>query len=245
MRLVHDGYAALRILDDRDRILLVDPSEVRHATDVRGRRAAWVCLTGGPWPERYLAAKEVIGLGPVVAGPPPLSGTFGRALDWRGVDGVTVEAQAYTPPAEPTVTGVRARLRRRWSTRSEAPIEAPPHVLRLEIAEGHRLVHLGLSLHADTPSAFLDRVQPWMENATVIAGFAHGHSEPFLEALTRLRPRRVLLMDQIADKRRELGLPVELVTPVRDVLVSRGIETHPFVSGTSHRFERDDTVKRW
>jgi hypothetical protein len=45
--------------------------------------------------------------------------------------------------------------------------------------------------------------------------------------------------------RRAAGLPTALITPTRDVLVARNLETHPFVSGTSVRFEVDDTIKRW
>jgi hypothetical protein len=245
LRLIHDGYAALRILDDRERILLIDPVDAKNATDVRGRKVSWLCLTGGPWAERYRAAEAVIALGPVVAGPPALSKQLGVDVGWRGIEGLTIEALPYVPPEDTPERGLRARVRRRLGSETESGFDVPPHVLRLEIADGHPFVHLGLSLHAGTPPSFIEEVRPWIPGATVIAGFGFGHGEPFLEWITALRPGRVLLTDQTSDQRRADGKGVELVTPVRDVLVSRGIETHPFVSGTSHRFERDDTVKRW
>lgn len=245
MRLIHDGFAALRILDDRDRILLVDPSDAKNATDVRGRKAAWLCLTGGPWPERYRAADAVTRLGPVLCGPPDAGRAVGGDWAWRALDGMTIEAVPYVPPDQAPERGLRARFKRRLGSEPDAAFDVAPHALRLGVADGHQLVHLGLALHAGTSPAFLEQIRPWIEGATLLAGFGYGHGEPFLEHVTALRPRRVLLMDQTSDRRREQGLPVELVTPVRDVLVSRGIETHPFVSGTSHRFEPDDTIKRW
>jgi hypothetical protein len=79
----------------------------------------------------------------------------------------------------------------------------------------------------------------------VIAGFAYGDADAFVDHVVAIAPRRLLLMDQLNDARRRAGQQTEIVTPARDVLVARGVETHPLVAGISMRFERDDTVKRW
>ena len=47
----------------------------------------------------------------------------------------------------------------------------------------------------------------------------------------------MLVTELINSERRELGLPTELVTPLRDRLHTAGIEAHVFATQASYRFE--------
>jgi hypothetical protein len=260
VRILHDGYAALRLYDDEERFLLVDPFETRYWHDVKGADAEAVVLTGGPWAERYDGVLALVkeGRRPRVVAPAPI-------LDWLGkhgaiegltapctVAGTTIEMVPYDP-FEP-VTGRRDRVRAalgrpRWAldrfvAARDLP-DAPPHLLRMVVPNGHTIAHLGVALHRNTDPAVLSEVRRLSEGAVVVAGYAHGEQDAFVEHITALAPRRLLLCDQTNDVRRAAGLPTALITPTRDVLVARNLETHPFVSGTSVRFEVDDTIKRW
>jgi hypothetical protein len=253
MRILHDGFSALRLIDDHGRFVLIDPNDDAAFADVNGTVAAAVVVTGGPWAERYAGAALLADRTTLVADAAVIEALGGRgAPPPATVDGFSFEALAYTP-AEPRSGGrdrvAAAVLNPRWAlgrlaARNKLP-DAPPVALRIGVADGHELVHLGLSLHRDTPPEWIAEVAPWCEGRTVVAGYPHGDGEVFVAHVLALKPRRLLLCDQSNDVRRAAGLPTELVTPVRDVLVARGLETHPFVSGTSVRFERDDTIKRW
>ena len=100
------------------------------------------------------------------------------------------------------------------------------------------LLHLNLSLHADTPDPWIDDVcarfgaPEWL-----VVGIDHGHGDAVLERLPRFSARYVILTDLLAETRRELGLPVELLTPVGDRAKARGLDTYIFVSGAGLRFE--------
>jgi hypothetical protein len=97
-----------------------------------------------------------------------------------------------------------------------------------------------MSESIESDGQFLSAYPPWLSSS-----YPHGQGKNFIEHMVQLSPQRVLIIDQTNDLRKAAGLPVALHTPIRDVLVAHEIETHVFVSGTSFRFEKDDTVKRW
>ena len=45
------------------------------------------------------------------------------------------------------------------------------------------------------------------------------------------------MTDFLSDLRRNLGLPTELLTPVRDSMLARGLAADVFVSGAGLRYE--------
>lgn len=253
MRFIHDGFAALRIRDDEDRVLALDPWEEQEC-DV-------IALSGGPWAERYAGLDALLTSDkrPEVVAPEPLAGWLEQAYGVSvhippcSVSGFSFVALPYTPcePSGGGVDRVRAALRRpRWAVdrltaRRRLP-EAPPHAWRIELRHGHRFAHLGLALHSDTPSAWIARARTELlaEVDNVLAGYSHGESAAFIRHIVSLMPARLLITDQVADLRRAAGLPVQLITPTRDELVRSDCESHVFVSGTAMRFEQDDTVKR-
>jgi hypothetical protein len=260
VRILHDGFAALRMYDDDERFFLVDPFDTTHWHDVKGADAEAVILTGGPWAERYDGVLALVreGRKPRVVAPAAI-------LDWLGqhgaiegvpapceISGTRIELVPYTP-IDP-VTGRRDRVRAaignpRWAlsraaARRDLP-DVPPHMARFGVPHGHTIAHLGVALHRDTDPGVLAEARRLSEGAIVLSGYPHAESEAFVEHITTLAPRKLVLCDQTNDLRRAAGLPTELITPTRDVLVGRGVETHPFVSGTSVRFEKDDTIKRW
>lgn len=260
VRILHDGFSALRFVDDDERFFLVDPADDARYDDVRGDHAVAIVLSGGPWAERYGGAVQLARAGrrPTVIASRPV-------LDWLAnhgeivaheppatFPGAAVEAMPYAPyePKRGTRDRLRAAIRRpkfalgRLQRRFELP-DTPPLAWRLRVAHDHVIVHLGLGLHPGADAGFLDRARAWCDGAVVIAGYPHGEGAAFIEHIRALRPKRLLLMDQTNDVRRQAGLDTELVTPVRDALVGLGIDTHPYVSGVSVRFEQDDTIKRW
>jgi L-ascorbate metabolism protein UlaG (beta-lactamase superfamily) len=262
MRILHEGHSALRIVDDEERVLLVDPYESKDAfTDARGARAHAVLLSGGPWVERYRGVVEmakarrrprVVASRPVLDWVATQGGIEAVEADCE-VTGTFVEALPYEI-AEPE-RGTRDKLRaaltspkfaaERFRGRRGLP-ETQPFAWRWKIPNNHLVVHLGLSLHDHTSAAWLEQCRVWCEGATaVVAGYPIGQSEAFIAHIMALKPRRVLIMDQTNDLRRDAGLPAEIITPVRDTLVARGVEAHPLVSGVSLRFDKDDTIKRW
>ena len=252
MRLLHEGFAALHIIDDDQKRIVLDP---REPVD-----AGVVLLSGGPWAERFAAVDAMIAKRPVFVTSSDVAEwlrSLDASLDVRQppctIGGLTIDAVAYTAlePAGGGLDKVRAAIRRpRWASdrlaaRRRLP-DAAPLAWRLQVPHGHDLVHLGLALHNETPASFLDAVRPWVQTAeNVLATYPHGEADAFVRHVRSLRPRRTLITDQTNDLRRAAGLPVDLLTPTRDVLVGDDLEVHVFVSGTSFRFEPDDTVKRW
>lgn len=259
MRILHDGHAGLRFIDDEERFYLVDPFDASFWADVKGRTASGIFLSGGPWVDRLTGARAILASGarPVVVAEPSLAGWLGDVEahdpDQGRVAGIGYLSWAYEPPVE-TTRGVGDKLRAavrnpRWAlgrlgARRAVPV-SKPRCWRFDVDHGHRIVHLGLALHAGTSDAFVADAAARCEGAVVIAGYLPGDADAFVRQVLAIRPARLLLIDVVNDLRRDAGLPIEIVTPTRDRILEEGIDAHPFVSGVSVRFEKDDTIKRW
>lgn len=246
LRVQHPEYAEVRI-ERKGRFLRIDPSDAPTAEEV-------VVLTSTA-PHRARATVEALQAGV------PLTVVATRpVLDWLGglgtvdghvfphtVDGVAIDAMGYSPPkqARPlshflraSVAGARpgATLRRLSEQVRYPTVE--PQIVQLTFEDGARLLHLDLALHAGTDEAWIDRViarfgaPEWL-----VAGFAWGEGAAVVRHAPRFGAKRVLVAELQNAERRELGLPTELVTPVRDQLVAGGLEAHVFATQASYRFE--------
>lgn len=259
MRILHDGHAGLRFIDDEERFYLLDPYDASGFADVKGRTARGVWLSGGPWVDRLTGARAILATGarPIVVAEPSLAGWLGdtetRDPDQGQIDGLAWTSWTYEPPEESRRgigDKVRAALRNpRWAlgrlgARRAVPV-SKPRAWRFEVHNGHHIVQLGLALHARTPDAFVADAAERCRGAVLVAGYLPGDAEAFVRQIEAIRPSRLLLMDFVNDLRRDAGLPIEIVTPTRDRILDLGIDAHPFVSGVSVRFEEDDTIKRW
>lgn len=166
----------------------------------------------------------------------------------RTIDGVGFDGMLYapaTPRAGPSLHFLQARVAaanpratlRRLADQVRGP-GGEPSIVQLTFPDGARLVHLDLSLHAQTDEAWLSRAAARFGNAEwTVVGMAYGEGASVARLLPRFGPNRVLFAELANGERRELGLPTELVTPWRDRLVSAGVETHVFATQTSFRFE--------
>lgn len=240
LRIVHHGTAGLRI-ERKGRWILVDPTD-RPTTDnivvltgpgadrVKG---AWEAAKAGVKPTVVASAPVMEWLreaGPVEGEPPP-----------QRIDGVTVEALSYTPPRSSTMGELLrmgpATAVRQLSSRARLAT-AEPQVICLQFEDGSRLLHLDLSLHRDTPPAWLEEAVTRFGGADwVMVGCTYGEAEAVVRLLPRFSPKKVLLTELVNTERKRLGLPIELVTPTRDRLVGAGLETHVFAPHASYRFE--------
>ncbi len=246
LRIQHPEYAELR-MERKGRFIRIDPAESPSDDDI-------VVLTA-PTPHRSRATVDALRAGrrlTIVAAP--------AVLEWLGragsvdahpfpavIDGVTIDALAYTAPrgARPLAHFLRASIAgarpaaalRRMSDAASAPT-ADPVALMLTFEDGSRLVHLDLALHKDTSPAWIDQaITRFGGSEWLIVGFAWGEGPAVMTHAGRFAAKRVLVTELVNAERREMGLPTELVTPVRDRLVAGGVEAHVFATQASFRFE--------
>ncbi len=246
LRIQHPEYAELRI-ERKGRFVRIDPSDAPTADEI-------VVLTSAA-PHRSRATVEALQAGTrltVVAAQPVLEwlggiGAIDGAAFPREVDGLAFDAMPYAAPrqARPLAHFLRASVAgarpgstlRRLAEQVRYPTPEP-HVVQVTFEDGARLLHLDLALHAGTEESWIDRVvarfgaPEWL-----VVGFAWGEGAAVVRHAPRFGARRVLVTELQNSERRELGLPTELVTPVRDQLVSHGIEAHVFATQASYRFE--------
>lgn len=251
LRLAHEGQLSLR-LEREGRFVRFDPMYAPGSDDI-------VLLTWN-WPEHLdgTALAVQAGARPTVLG-------SREVLDWLGgkgevealtgpqdgfehvVDGVRIEAFAYTPipyatPGEAVRKVQAGMLRpgtavRRLVKRARAP-KAPPLVYRLTFPDGSTLVHLNHALHSGTPAAWLERAAERLGGADwLIAGVDFEEHEAFLERIERFRPKMLLVTTLAGEVRRSVGLPVKLLTPLVDAIEARGIDAYVFPSQSTFRFE--------
>jgi hypothetical protein len=246
LRIEHEGRNALR-LERPGRTLRFDPLVPPRPDDI-------VALSWN-WPEHLEGTARA-----VEAGERPTVLAHEHTLAWlseRGpidgllapveVDGLRLEQLPYTPIpwATPTEALHKAAsaLRRpdravRRLLRKRGLPDVAPVITHVRFPDGAGLLHLNLSLHRDTPAAWLDEVVARFGSPEwLIVGVDHGHGDAVLELLPRLGARFVILTDLLAETRRELGLPVELLTPLGDRATARGLDAYIFVSGAGLRFE--------
>ncbi len=246
LRIEHEGRNSLR-LERRGRTLRFDPIAPPAPDDI-------VVLSWN-WPEHLAATRDA-----VRAGTAPTVVAHEATLAWLAtqgavsgqpapfaVDGVEIEQLAYTPipwatPRE-AVHKIASAARRpdralRRLVQKRGLPEAAPLITQLRFADGARLLHLNLSLHAHTSAAWLDEaVARFGGPEWLVVGVDHGHSDAVLDKVGRFGARHVLFTDLLAETRRSLGLPTELLTPVGDRALARGIEATIFVSGAGLRYE--------
>jgi hypothetical protein len=166
----------------------------------------------------------------------------GSTLDGLRLQGLPFSAPPGATPvqhflqASLAATRPRAVLRR---LREEARMPAPvPHAWSVTFPDGSRLCHLDVALHGGTTDAWIDSAASVLGNAEwTLVGLPFGETAALARWLPRLGTNRVLVLESVNGERRELGLPTELVTPARDVLVAAGIEAHVFATQASYRFE--------
>lgn len=237
LRLQHPAYAELR-LERRGRWIRVDPADAPAPEEI-------VLLTGAA-PHRVRATVEAVrnGREPTVYAPAPLfdwlrgQGTVHGGPFPAEVDGVRIAALAYTPsrPATPLTALLRAPLRR--LSGQARPPACDPHILSITFADGSRLLHLDLALHGGVSAEWVGRaVAAFGAPEWLVVGLPWGDSDALVEHLPGFSGGRVLVTELVNGERRELGLPTELVTPVRDRLVAVGVQAHVFATQTSYRFE--------
>ena len=240
MRLTHEGFSTLKLVDDDGTTLVIDP----HAPI----DADLVACSGGPWSERYMGfdGSQSLVAGPDLADvlggkstPCEVAGIAFRSANYEPLPG-RADALAKARAALKSPAWAASRLRARMKTP-----DAPPVAWRIAVPN-HTIAHLGLSLHRHTTSKVIAHIRALIEGVDlVLAGYPSGEEDAFVEQILSLSPKRLVLFDQVNDLRRTAKLPVETITPTRDRLMELGVETYVLVSGVSMRFEKDDTVKAW
>ncbi|MCB9794043.1 MAG: hypothetical protein H6741_15115 [Alphaproteobacteria bacterium] len=246
LRLEHEGHASIRV-ERRGRWLRFDPHLPPDPDDVSV--VTWVEL------ERAKGVVTAIreGRRPTVLATPDVRAWLhekGEVDDHSlggTIDGVRVEALEYTPipyatPPE-AARKVRAALRHpamavgRLRQRVGLP-RTKPIVTQLTLPDGGRLLHLNCSLHQGTDVEWLRRAQDRFRGADwMIVGADYEHEAALLEMVPGFEAGVVLVADLVNETRREIGMPVNILTPTVDALVERGIEAHPFVREAGFRFE--------
>jgi len=248
LRIEHEGQMSLR-LDRRGRCVRVDPKNAPDTDDI-------VVLTG-VWPEHLDGTRAAVAQGrrPTVVAPAPVldwlrkSGELSADSHPEGVelDGVRIELREFVPipyatPKEALYKVQSAVLRPdraafRLLQRRGYP-KSSPVAFQLTLRDGGRLAYMGLALHDGTPADWLDRVvADWGGAEWVVVGVDHGHGNAILDILPRMSARHVLFTDLLSELRQKLGLPTELLTPIRDRAVASGMEADVFVSGAGLRYE--------
>lgn len=251
LRLAHEGQLSLR-LEREGRFVRFDPMYAPGTDDI-------VLLTWN-WPEHLdgTALAVQAGARPTVLGSP-------EVLDWLGskgevealtgppegfthvVDGVEIEAFAYTPipyatPGEAVRKVQAGMLRpgtavRRLVKRARAP-KAAPLVFKLTFADGSTLVHLNHALHSGTPAAWLERAVAELGGADwLVAGVDFEEHEAFVDLIGRFAPKMLLVTTLAGEVRRSVGMPVRLLTPLVDALAVQGVNAYVFPSQATLRFE--------
>ena len=246
LKLVHPDGAELR-LERKGRWFRIDPAEAPAPNEV-------VVLTGSS-PERVSVTAQALRDGAsltIVAAEPLLAflkgiGSVEGYPFPSTVDGVPIDALPYVPvrgvkPLSSFWMGSIRRPRpgnalRHLMERARLP-EVEPCVLQFTFEDGARLVHLDLSLHRETAETWVDAAVARFGNPEwLVVGCPYGEAESVARHVARFAAKRVLVAEIINTSRRALGLPTELVTPLRDHLVTAGVEAHVFGTQTSFRFE--------
>lgn len=246
LRMFHQSYCAVRV-ERKGRWIVIDPSE-------RPRPEEIVVLTGSGL-LRVKATLEAVraGVNPTVVAPDPI-------LDWlrkegrleggpppQEIEGVKIEAMAYTPIKEhrpfgqtllASLTSARPKdTLRKIAERMRIP-EAEPQIVQITFPDNTRMLHLDLSLHAETDPVWVERAQARFAGADwLLVGCPFGGQEAVERMIPNFKPKKCLVSDLQNQERRELGLPVELITPVRDHLQALGVEAHVFAPQAGYRFE--------
>jgi hypothetical protein len=243
LRLVHEGLRAL-IFERPGRFVRVDPIGAIARDDI-------VVLTGA-WPEQVEATAAAVraGLRPTVIAAPELLAYLGGigALDGFpgpvSLDGLAVElAEAVEPRAGVATRAAAAALAPgrallRLGRGARLP-RSVPRCFRLTLPDGGALVYLNTALTAEAPAAWVDAmVARWGGAEWLLVGMEPEQEAAIEQLVPRFGAKHVILTDLVSEIRRGLRLPVGLLTPAADRLVSRGVPAQVFVSGAGLRYER-------
>lgn len=166
------------------------------------------------------------------------------------LDGMFIQLEAYTPipaltPKEAIYKGL-ATIKRPWRTiaRVKAHQDMPsflPQVAKMIFPSGRQLLHLQCLFHQRQDQSV---EQAWIEQSKestwVIVGAdfeEYAHCE---KRIAELQSEHVLLADLVGDYRRQANLPVSLLTPLADAVISKGRLVQIFATQVTQRF---DTVR--
>ncbi len=246
LRVEHEGLLSLR-LDRRGRCVRVDPKSPPAADDI-------VILTGS-WPEQLDATRAA-----VRAGTCPTVVAQQAVLDWlreegaihghiltAHLDGMSIELRPFVPI--PYATPIEAlykvqsavvrpdRAVRRLVKRRSYP-RCGPVAFRIQFADGASFFYAGLALHSGTPPEWISNVrEDWGTPEWLVAGVDHGHGPDVVRHVTNFGARHIVFVDLLSELRSRLGLPTELLTPVRDAAVAQGLPADVFAAGAGLRYE--------
>jgi hypothetical protein len=211
-----------------DAVVLTAASAARAGAVVRALRAGTAFT--------LVASVEVLAWARALA-----TGALDGHADSADIDGVHVAVQPYAAATPAPALHVGAFVRAAAAGlrgRDETFPDLAPSVLQFTFPDGARLVHMDLALHGSTDSRWLDEAVTHFGGAEwTIVGQPWGEAEAVARLAPRLGSRRLLVTELLNGERRALGLPTELVTPLRDRLVAAGVEAHVFATQTSYRFE--------
>ena len=246
LRLEHEGAAAIS-LERQGRRIRFDPRRPVDADDI-------VILTGN-WPEHVQATLEAVqaGLNPTVVAAPEIVKWLaekGALQPHEGdavIDGVQIQTEAYQPIPKHTPKEfmfkvgsalVRPdRAARRLVKRARLP-DPLPRIVQLTFPDGSRFLHLHLSLHKSTPADWLERaIEKYGGADWVVIGVDHEEADAVRDRIGRFGGKHILFTDLIAEVRRHLGLPTNLLTPLVDQVLSDGVAAYVLVSQACFRFE--------
>lgn len=246
MRIGHRSHCEIRI-ERKGRWIVFDPVTRPNPEDI-------VLITGAA-PERLRGTYEAIeaGLKPTVVAPEPVLDWFSNTGRYDGggvpreIDGVKIEGMSYAP-----VRGVRPLAHAvRLSFQGAGPLtvwrdltgrlrlpSCEPQIFHLTFPDKSRLLHLDLSLHRDTDPGWVERAQSLFGNPEwLIVGCPFGEADAVARWIPSFGATHVLVAELVNTDRKEKNLPIELVTPLRDRLVTLGVEAHVFAGGAGYRFE--------
>ncbi len=243
LRFSHHGRAEIRV-ERKGRRIVFDPVERPTPDDL-------VVLTG-PAADRQRGVVEALraGVRPTVIAPGSLREMLSKEGPMEGystpieLDGVRFASLGYVPspsrPGDalrlPLAAGPLTALRA-FSERVRQP-EAEPHIMQLTFPDGTRLLHLDLSLHRETTAEWVEQAREHYASPDwLIVGCPYGERAAVQKWLPRFSPARTLVAELVNTERKSLGLPTELVTPLRDQLVGLGLEVHVFAPQSGYRFE--------
>ena len=247
LRLVHEGHSSIRV-ERPGRWFRFDPFEApqpEHQSILTWNECERA--------EGLLRAVHAASTPRVMASPVLLDWLQSQGPvhpAWDEVEGVKVEMLEYEPVPYATpiefVRKTRAALRKpglaakRLYKRVGLP-EAAPVVVQLTFPDGRRLLHLNCSLHQWTPADWLDDAVGRFQGADwILVGIDYEEEEAVFERIQLFQGKQVLVTDLVNDTRRELGLPVGILTPTVDRLKAAGVDAYPFVEGASFRVEHPE-----
>ena len=246
LRIHHEGGTSIR-LEKPGPWIRFDPrkvDDVNHlhllhaatSTSIRGLEQA---IETGHQPT-VVASSECLGrlpsLGQANKHTPPVE-----------LDGLVIRSLPYTPrvaeDAEPLLRKLGRAVRypdqaARRLLEGQKEAEESPSIFDIQLPDGGRLLHLHLSLHDQTPGAWLEEVCTEFRGADwILVGVPFGQDEAVIRHLPGFEGKLLLLTDLINDQRATAGLPTSVLTPTVDRLKTNGLSAFPFSAGSSYRFE--------